>query len=206
MSLNLARKPFVNARPVVRTSRMLWIVGLALLVLNGFLYWWFFTGQGETETGLSEVAVELELEDERLRAANDELRAQNFGRLNAEVEFVNERIRERTFSWSQLFDRLAAILPREARLTDLTPQFESRERSTSGAEPAGVVLDLAGEARTDEALLALIDGMFAHPAFLEPNLKRESRNDAGVIAYSISVVYLPDERPDEPQGQIGAES
>lgn len=194
MSVNLSGRPFLNRKPVRRVALLMWLVGTLLLAVNGFLYWRYFSGQGETQTNLVGVAAELELEDERLEAATDELVGFEVAAFNDQVEFVNSRIRERTFSWSGLFDRVAEILPPDVRLTSLTPKFERDQisrRSRRRRRPEGVVLDVTGHAQSGEALLELVDQLFGHAAFVSPDLQREATAENGLIGFSVSVIYVP---------------
>ena len=54
-NLNLARRPFVNQRPVVRVTILLWVLGGLLLLADVALYWSFYQGQGETRVRLAEI-------------------------------------------------------------------------------------------------------------------------------------------------------
>ena len=51
-------------------------------------------------------------------------------------------------------------------------------------------LHLTGIAESDEALLELLDNLFAHPAFDSPQLPNEVRRPEGV-SFSLNVLYLP---------------
>lgn len=197
MSLNLAGKPFVNRRPVQRISALAWIAGLALALLNGYLYWDYLSGQGAAESGLEEVVSQLEEETALLARASEQLAGLEADELNEKIEFVNLRIQQRTFSWSRLFDVLAATLPDDVRLSSLAPRFgrSSRPGARRSRTPPeeGVRLEIRGQAKTSQALLEFVDRLFAHPAFEDPDLHNEqARADQNVIEYSISTVYLTD--------------
>lgn len=197
MSLNLAQRPFVNRRPVRRVGYLLWIAGLLLAVLNGFLYWDYLSGQGVTETGLQEVIGQLDEESRLLESARARLVGLETEELNRKVEFVNLRIQQRTFSWSRLFDVFAATLPDDVRLSTLTPKFEdargrSRSRTTDLRSDA-VQLEIRGQAKSSEALLEFLDRLFAHAAFDDPDLHQEqARRGQEIIEFSISTSYRPD--------------
>lgn len=197
MSLNLAQRPFVNRRPVRRVGYLLWIAGLLLAVLNGFLYWDYLSGQGVTETGLQEVIGQLDEESRLLESARARLAGLETEELNRKVEFVNLRIQQRTFSWSRLFDVFATTLPDDVRLSTLTPKFEdargrSRSRTTDLRSNA-VQLEIRGQAKSSEALLEFLDRLFAHAAFDDPDLHQEqARRDQEIIEFSISTSYRPD--------------
>jgi Tfp pilus assembly protein PilN len=202
MSLNLAAKPFVNRRPVQRISALCWVLALVLAGVNGYLYWDYFSGQGVTESGLQEVVREFEEETQMLARAREQVAGLEAEELNAKIEFVNQRIQQRTFSWSRLFDVFAATLPDDVRLSNLMPRFDkastrgsSRARAVS---PAGVRIEVQGQAKSSTALLEFLDRLFAHPAFENPDLRQEARSEQDIIEFSISTDYLTD-APDPAQ-------
>jgi Tfp pilus assembly protein PilN len=197
--VNLARRPFANLRPIQRLGIALWVVGGALAVVAGILYWRSLFG---IETKQEELAaIERRIADERLRleTAEANLRRANLRRQNLEATYLNERIAERTFPWSVLFEDLAEVLPREVRLFSLSPQSAGRaaaraaERDRSGGAREGrqVYLQMTGAAENDEALLTLLDNLFASPYFDAPSLPRETL-DGSTVQFALSVVYLPD--------------
>lgn len=205
MSLNLASRPFVNRRPVQRISLFIWAAGLLLAVVNGFLFWDYLSGQGETESGLQDVVAQLEEESALLQSAQDRLVGLETDELNSKIEFVNLRIQQRTFSWSRLFDVLATTLPDEVRLTSLAPRFEEasqrRRRRGAASSPDEVLLEVRGEAKSSEALLSFLDRLFAHPAFGNPDLHQEAaRLDRNVIVFSVSTSFRPDAAEALPAG------
>lgn len=195
MTLNLAQRPFVNRRPVRATAYLLWILGLALAIANGFLYWNHLSGQGAAETGLQDVVSQLQQESRLLAEAQEQLADFEAEELNSKIEFVNLRIQQRTFSWSLLFDVLAATLPDDVRLSSLTPRFgdEGRRgrRRARDLKSDEVILEIRGEAKSSEALLEFLDRLFAHAAFDDPDLHQEQvRPDEEMIDFSISTRYL----------------
>jgi len=195
---NLARRPFVNARPVARIALLLAAAGALLLVLNLALYVGYSRTRRANTTHLVEVEQRIAAEAARVQAASAALTAADLGRQNALVDYLNHRIEERTFAWSVLFDRLATLLPGEVRLVNLAPRFVDRDddgrRAGSrrgGTEPEGRVgLSMQGSARDGDAILRLVDALFADPAFEDPNLNQEARQQ-GEISFTLSVTYLP---------------
>ncbi len=75
---------------------------------------------------------------------------------------------------------------------------ESEPQPQAAAEPEvkedtrdRVNLALNGYARTEDDMFDLVDRLYQHPSFLDPNLSRESRESVNEkIAFSIRVVYL----------------
>ncbi|HEX2251752.1 MAG TPA: PilN domain-containing protein [Thermoanaerobaculia bacterium] len=192
-ALNLARRPFVNQRPVLRAALLLALAGLVLLALNVWLYTSYVTTRRANATELDRIEQQIAEERGRIARAEGELGSADLARQNQLVEYLNERIAERTFGWSVLFDRLAAILPRDVRLVSLSPSAARDARSRRATESdseSRVQLAIVGRARSGEAVLELLDALFADPAFENPNLAQESQQ-AGEIAFQMSVVYHP---------------
>jgi Tfp pilus assembly protein PilN len=195
--LNLARRPFINTRPVVRLAAILWALGLVLLAVNVALFMGYLNASQETRTRLATRQGEVERERVAVQALRDQLATLHLDQQNREVAFLNRMIDERTFSWSLLFDRLAEVLPDNVRLLRLTPtslvQKETEAALLAGREPKPlpVVLSMSCEAKDDESVLSFVDNLFVHPAFAEPNLASEQREDNGQLKFEITVQYLP---------------
>lgn len=196
MDLNLARLPFVNRRPVRRLAMVLWLLAVALAAFDLYLYGNYVAGSRDARERLAAVETDIEEEERLIAEARAELGALDVAVLNRRATFVNARIAERTFSWSRLFDDLAEVLPGSVRLSVLTPQFATEEgaggrlrRAEAGLEEGEVALDLRGEAKNGEALLAFIDQLFAHQAFRAPNLEREAESASGTVEFSLKAVY-----------------
>jgi hypothetical protein len=200
--LNLARRPFLNSRPVVRVALLLWLLGLGLLLVN---LWQFLGYRGRSADKREQIArKETEIENQRAALARLQktLDSFNLEAQNQKVDFLNKQIAERTFSWSRLLDRVAERLPNDVRLNRLAPLTgEKAERQlqrsggTAARRPAKasdlVPLLITGESRNDEALLSFVDSLFK-PPFTEANLAREERAEDGkTLKFEISVQYRP---------------
>lgn len=201
--LNLSARPFVNLRPVVRLSLALWVAGLLLLGGNVWLYWDFLAGRGDLDARRREAGEAVAVQQRRIEALSSELAGYDLGTQNEQVVYLNQRIEQRRFSWSRLFDELADLLPQEVRLTRLQPSSEdasasrrsgrasSRSRVSASAVKQGqVVLDIEGRARNDQAILELVDALFADPDFDRPNLLQQAQ-EQGVIRFDLQVYYQP---------------
>jgi Tfp pilus assembly protein PilN len=200
--LNLARRPFLNSRPVVRVALLLWLLGLALLLVN----LWQFLGYRGRSADKREQIARSEAEIERQRAYLTRLQKTLDGfdlpAQNQKVDFLNKQIAERTFSWSQLLDRITERLPNDVRLNRLAPltgDKAERQLQRSGATGvrrsarAGDVVPLliTGESRNDDALSSFVQSLFK-PPFTDANLAREEREEDGkTLKFEISVQYRP---------------
>ncbi len=226
-TVNLAQRPFVNRRPILRLAVVLWLVGAALLFLNIRLFTGHFRGTAGNQARLLAVDAEVREADARLRELDPDLSRIDLSRENGQTKFLNSLIAYRKFPWSALFDDLEQVVPMDVRLLSVKPAVQlvaepvkaprRRRRSTATrraadrdetqTEPATssarqneaeprqelrrneVVLDLAGIARTEDALSEFIDTLYANPSFRDPFLPGESLQQ-GETTFSIGVIYL----------------
>ncbi|HEX9944011.1 MAG TPA: PilN domain-containing protein [Thermoanaerobaculia bacterium] len=200
--LNLARRPFRNSRPVVRVSMILWLLGLALLLGNVSLFRGYLTSSADKRQQIDRGEEEIDRQRDVTRQVQGRLDSIDLESLNQKVDFLNQKIAERTFSWNLLLDRLAAVLPNDVRLTRLAPQtgeqakreLERRTRETRSLRPGEeneILLMITGESRSDGAHFRFVDNLFDHPAFREPNLTREERSEGNVVKFELNVRYNP---------------
>lgn len=188
--LNLARKPFLNPRPVLRVTILLWVVGVAVAAFNVRLYLSHYSGSGEIRSRQQELQASLERERREVQTLEAELARYDVERQNEQTAFLNAKIAERSFSWSTLFDRLGEVMPADVRLTTLSPTFESeRGRSRTETRENEALLGIRGTAKSSEDVLGFIDALFGHPSFRAPNLSKESLRDDQLIDFSLSVIY-----------------
>lgn len=209
--LNLASRPFLNRRPVRRFMVAGWILGGLLLGLNAYLYVRYRKDSTDLRARLGAVRDQIELESRNIVGLHAELDAPGLADQNTRVAFLNQRIAERTFPWSILFERVAETLPPGVRLLSLTPSFGWREADRRRLEPSEereqkeeiVGLAIRGVARTDEELYEFIDAFFSHPAFERPRLYQES-NQRNEVAFTVDVYYRARLQPVSPAtGQVG---
>jgi Tfp pilus assembly protein PilN len=205
--LNLARRPFLNSRPVVRVSLLLWLLGLGLLLVNLVLFQGYLASSADKREQIARGAEEVERQQRVAAELQGRLGALDLESLNEQVDFLNEKIKERTFSWSLLLDQMAEVLPHDVRLERLTPHTGEagkrelgrgtrsaslRERRPDGAIPLGIT----GETRSDVALNQFVQSLFDYP-FAEPNLKTETRQDeqGTLVKFELTVQYIPGGTP-----------
>lgn len=200
--LNLAREPFVNFRPIRRLTWILWILAALLLIANTVLYWRHFSGQGQRRDLLEEFEAGIEQEQAEIARLERELSGLDIQGQNQQAVFLNSRIAQRTFSWSHLFDRLGEVLPDDVHLNRVSPSVDwsgSSGRSAASTASASaderVHLGVTGVAKSDTALLALVDSLFGHPSFVRPDLAHEAKRGQQQFDFSLDVIYLPGRYP-----------
>ena len=188
--LNLARAPFLNRRPVWRFATVAWVLGAAILALNVMLWLGYRADSTDLRQRLADVRQEIEVVSTGVVELGSELDALGLESQNARIEFLNERLAERTFPWSRLFERIGSILPLGVKLAGLNPSFGKSGSSRHGRSRETVGLQLQGSARSDEDLYGFVQALFDDPAFSSPTLHNEDVLD-GTISFRLDVVYFP---------------
>ena len=197
--LNLARRPFLNTRPVVRVSLLLWALGLLLLLGNVSRFVSFRASSADKRAQIDRGDVEIMRQEQVSRRLQTQLDSFDLEQENQRVDFLNRKIQERTFSWSALLDRIAERLPNDVRLNRLTPvtgekteKEIQRARATArrNGAPDQVPLMITGEARNTTALEAFTDRLYK-PPFNYPNTAREEVQENGLVKFELSVQYRP---------------
>lgn len=195
MGPNLASRPFANDRPVKRTTLLIWVLALGLLIINVFIYQRYLSGQHEQRQAGQDLQARVESEQQLIAQLEEELEAFELDDQNARIEFLNAEIAKRTFSWSQLFDHLEEVLPPEVRLSRVAPRSaEDRHADTRLGDQSIedlVAIELNGMAESGDQLLELLDSLFQHSSFLVPNLVSEQENDDLSLNFSLRVLYRP---------------
>lgn len=100
--------------------------------------------------------------------------------LRKEVEFINDVIKRKTFSWTGLLTQLEASVPQGVHLIQISPDF-----------PAGKVT-ITGRARAMKEVLAMVDAMSKSGGFRDVFLLRHSKGkeeDAGGVIFTVSAGY-----------------
>lgn len=199
---NLARRPFVNARPVTRLALLLWLLGLGLLIANVFSVSAYLVGSAQKRERLAALEIEITTESGRSAELVRELAGMDLEELNDRVAFLNRRIAERTFTWGRLFDDISEVLPRDVRIVGISPLSIARDErgraraagsARTDADDEAVpefALAINGVARSAEQLLDFIDALFARPDFAHPDLASEEAAADG-LAFNATAVYRP---------------
>lgn len=217
--VNLAKRPFVNRRPVVRMAALLWLLGGALLATNIFLYTSYWRGTADNRALLAESEQALRQAEKRLEEQDRQLTSLDLRSMNREAAFLNGLISQRTFPWSALFDHLERVTPMDVRLVTVQPAVhlagseqssgssrrQSRRRASAsvwdssgiaadqGDGPDEVELRFSGWSKTEEALTEFIDTLYQDPSFRRILLRNEALENEGgqqSIRFNLEVLFL----------------
>ncbi len=179
---NLATHPYRDYRPVWAVAAALLLLTAALLAYNAQTAWRYFASTQETRAEIETLEREIANERERAAAARQAVARFDTATLQARSLFVNERIAERAFSWSALLDDLERVLPKDVRLTRLSPQ---------PASSGGYAISMDCVAKSEDGMVDLIRNFFASPRFARPTPTAESVSAEGRYSFSLRVEYRP---------------
>jgi Tfp pilus assembly protein PilN len=188
---NLATRPFYNERAVRLTLVVLGILALAATVFN-----------------VTRV-IQLSRRDTQLvmQSARDEARAADLGtsaallrgtidtkaleRASADARQANELIDRRTFSWTELFNRLETTLPDDVRITAIQPRLDPKR---------GIVLTLMVLAKGVDDVNQFMENLEATGAFADLIAHENHFDEQGQLTAALDTAYRPMAAPSSAQG------
>ena len=183
-NLNFAERPFRNYTLFYTLFGLCAFFVLTLTMYNLFTYI-----QNKREFG--KYADIIRNDQQREQAAQKEsaelagrLKQENTKELLKQVNFINEKIQLRTFSWSDFFNELETQLPPGVKLGSIKPRGKEGE----------IQIQLSITGKTLKDVLDFIDNLNNSPAFDEVFPRRESRNQmsGNFIDYQIYLKYFPE--------------
>jgi Tfp pilus assembly protein PilN len=181
LHLNLASRPYRDYRPYIAVMVIGWLL-VAVMALNNLDTWYRY--QRDTKTTRAEIDhlnQQIDVERRAAQAADQRLKSINVKLLSAQTDYVNARLAERAFSWSELLDRLERVLPDDVRLESISPSFNKN----------GLVhLSLECVGKTTNSMVTTVDRMNADPNFSGGFPNSENATDQG-YRFGISVDYKP---------------
>jgi len=169
-TLNFARRPFRDERPVLLVAGVLLAVAAGLLFVNLRLYTTFQREVAGTSEQINELEKRRASALRESQEARDVLNTYRVSSLAQESRGLLRLVEERRFSWTALLARLERILPAEVRVARLTPHFESN----------GVTLSLGLVGKDSDSVVRTIAALGRDPVFSVVDLKSESTPEQGV--------------------------
>lgn len=182
---NLARRPFLNVRPVWVATVCALVVALVMAAVNVRFY--LVTNRELAER--IERRDELAARDAVLRAeVRQQVRALEqvpWGSLANRIRAANDVLREGAFSWLDLLDDLEQVMPYDVRVTRVAPRVEDE----------AVTLQIEAVCKTRDDLLEFLQRLIDDPRFSQPTPSGEQLpGERGELYYGLrlTVLYHPD--------------
>ena len=180
---NLSTRPFYNARAVhvwLLLAALVIVVATALNVSAGLRY-----RRGDSDLARQADAdeartAELRQQASRLRGSVD-LRKVDAAATAARQ--ANDLIDRRTFSWTELLNRLETTLPGDAHIVAVRPKVDRAN---------GIVLTLQVIARDVDDVSRFMENLEETGAFKNPRPTTERFNEQGLFESQLEATYLPE--------------
>jgi Tfp pilus assembly protein PilN len=181
LHLNLASQPYRDYRPVYAVVVVMSLL-IAVLMLNNIdTYYRYTTETKTTRATIAKLETQAQQEKARAQAADNQLRSYDLISLGNETRFINARLAERAFSWSELLDRLEDVIPKDVRIKNIAPSFQRSEF---------VHLEMSFDAKTPEGMLNTITNLQKNRQFVNPFPHNEAQTDTGFI-FTVGVDFKP---------------
>jgi type IV pilus assembly protein PilN len=178
---NLSTRPFYNEGAV-----RLWLTVIAVVVAAATAFNISrVLGYSRSDTALATQASRDESRAAQLRASAAKLRAsvdvKQVDVASVEARQANELIDRRTFSWTELFNRLENTLPPEVRITSVRPTLDREQR---------IVLAVSVLARGVDDVNEFMENLETTGAFKDLLSREERINDAGQLVAVLEALYV----------------
>jgi hypothetical protein len=186
--LNLAARPYRDYRPVylVVVAASLLTFGLGLYNVDTFIHYQSETVS--TRATIDKLNADAARQERLAEDANRRLKTVNVSALEKQTRFVNAQIAERAFSWSELLDRLEAVLANNTRITQISPSFDKNEKNAKSG--ATIHLELNCEAKTSSGMVEMLNRFNNDQHFSSPFPRVLSATPNGFL-FAIGVEYKP---------------
>jgi type IV pilus assembly protein PilN len=181
LHLNLATRPYRDYRPVYAVVVVMSLLAAFLMLTNVDTYYRYQRDTRATRTKIATIEAETRQEREREQSTQQRMKGLDLGRLSAQTRFVNAKLAERAFSWSQLLDELESVMPDDVHLTSVTPTF---------ADDGSTQLSLEFLSKSSDGMVRTINKMNGHPQFRNPFPRNQTAIEGG-YTFGLSATYVP---------------
>jgi type IV pilus assembly protein PilN len=178
---NLSTRPFYNEGVVRAWLTVLAIVAVAATIFNVSRVLGYSRSDTELATQASRDearAAEVKTTAAKLRASVD---TKQVDVASVEARQANDLIERRTFSWTELFNRLETTLPPEVRITSVRPSL-ARDRR--------IMLAISVLARGVDDVNEFMERLEATGAFANLLSREERVTDSGQLAAVLECEYV----------------
>ncbi len=188
LHLNLASKPFRNYTILYVFFGMLLAAVLFMIVANVWIYLSSHSKAVKLENSISNDIKTITEYEREIKDIDSTLKMIKFKELNEEVGFINTLLKERSFSWTLLFNELERLLPMSVQIRNIVPNVRENE----------ITVKLTCSAKTPMDVIAFIQNLEDSGTFYEvfPTHEKDEFKEKlkTGIDFSLDMKYLPADR------------
>ncbi len=181
LHLNLASRPYRDYRPLYAVVVVASLIIFFLMLNNVETGYRYARETKTTRAKIADIERQTEAEQHQTAEARQRLRGVNIKLLAEQTQFVNARLAERAFSWSELLDRLERVLPDDVRIESVTPSF---------SKDGMVHLALLAVGKNGQSMVRTLDRLNRESRFTNAFPTAEEHMDNG-YRFGIGVDYRP---------------
>ena len=178
-NLNLASKPFVNMTVPITLATLFALLIIAFTVFNLWVIFSDTIKGTDSEALIANVEERIDLLKQDIDKEDEKLSAFNIPRVSREVLAANEIIRQRSMSWTRLFDRLEIISPGDLRMLQISPNASRTHTS----------LNLRVEVPKQEVLRTFIKALEESAYFSDISVSSEALTKKSTQIWELSMIY-----------------
>ncbi len=193
--LNLARRPFVNARPSTVAAVALTLLVLVLSVVSVRTLARYLDGSRRTRLAIASLRTEISSLEENRRRAEGRLAKFDLAALEASASDANAIAVRRSFSWTRFLSRLEKTLPYDVRVSAIALSRAERSEMGRPLPSREIPVQLVLISRQPDGLPRAIRAFYASPWFDRPTPQSEDRAERGDPdgrRLTLSVLYRDD--------------
>jgi Tfp pilus assembly protein PilN len=191
---NLATRPFYNERAAHLVLLLAGLLVLAVTVFNVSRIATLSARHAELRVQIERDEVRAAELSQQAAAVRRTIDAADLDRVVGAAREANTLIDQRTFSWTELFNRIEDTLPPDVMLRAVRPQIEEH----------GVRVTLIVVARAVEGIDTFIERLEGTGAFRHVLARQEDQTEDGLFRATIQGAYLAAGTPDDAPPAAGA--
>ena len=193
--LNLARRPFVDARAANAAVALVVLAAVVLTALSVRTVWRYLDGSRKTRESIVRLRTEIDRTEEQRRSREAALARVDVADLSASASDAASIARRRRFSWTRFLSRLEEALPGTVRVSAISLRKEEDVAKGRGKDlrEQGARVDLTLVSKEADGMPSVLRAFFQSPWFDRPSPLGEegldSKNYDGSRLH-VGVVYV----------------
>jgi len=176
--LNLARRPFIDTRPVNVAAGVLAVAVAILSFVSVRTVVRYLDGSQKTRDAIAALRNDIARLDEARRAADARIARYDVDEMRAAADDANRIARRRAFSWTRFLDRLEKTLPAETRIAAINvASAEGGNLKAGGGKNELFWIEMTLISRDPAGLTTAIRSFYGSPWFDRPTPHLEERGE-----------------------------